>query len=77
MHEFTYMLQETQFHSGSKTKTHSVILAKFEKGAIKKGSSDSSWEDHSIVVPALPPSELLSCAIIDVAYKLEVNAAVA
>ena len=47
-------------------------IASVERNRIEHGSSDF-WNNMPLVVPALPPSRLEGCEIINIGYKLKVK----
>ena len=48
-----------------------TMISKLRHTSIGKGQTDT-WNGEQMVVPAIPPSYLLGCNIIDVNYILEV-----
>ena len=55
-----------------KSRTVTQGIVKLQHGRISKGGSDS-WKEEKLVLPALPPSFLIGCNIIDIRYALEVS----
>ena len=65
------LTQTTNFHSRDESRTVSTQIDKITHGAMPRGST-SAWTGEGIPLPALPPSFLFGCNIIDIQYKLEV-----
>lgn len=66
------LIMNTTYHASSKSKTERCDVASVSHGEIPPGGEDS-WRSERIVVPAVPPSFLLGCAIIDIRYVLQLD----
>ncbi|XP_062614117.1 arrestin domain-containing protein 3-like [Saccostrea cucullata] len=62
----------TNFHSSDESRTVSTQIDKIMHGSVPRGTT-STWADQGIPLPALPPSFLFGCNIIDIQYKLELR----
>ncbi|XP_056020506.1 arrestin domain-containing protein 3-like [Ostrea edulis] len=62
----------TNFHSHDESRTVSTEIDKIVHGSVPRGAT-STRADQGIPLPALPPSFLFGCNIIDIQYKLELR----
>ncbi|XP_011415521.3 arrestin domain-containing protein 17 [Magallana gigas] len=62
----------TSFHSRDESRTVSTQIDKISHGSLPRGAT-STWTGQGIPLPALPPSFLFGCNIIDIQYKLELR----
>lgn len=58
----------------SDSRTEEIVVTEVSKGPVEAGGS-ADYEQH-LDVPALPPSNLANCRIIDLEYNLKVEACV-
>ena len=65
------LFQTSTFTTPTKTRKVTKQIAKLKRSSISKGDTDV-WMSDQLVVPAIPPSYLHGCGIIDVEYTLEV-----
>lgn len=66
--------QKVTFYAEGHTKSDSRVVAEIKRGEIAAGEDDI-WSGVEMLVPALPPSNLEFCRIIDIDYTLEVTLA--
>ena len=64
------LYQDVTFRATNGTKQTSRILQEVRRGPIGAHGLDS-WEAQPLTIPAIPPTGLGGCRIIDVAYRLE------
>merc|ERR1712029_291529 len=64
------LIQEVVFRATNGTKKTHKILNEVRQGQILPGNSDV-WNNKPVAIPAVPPSGLGGCGIIDVSYRLE------
>jgi hypothetical protein len=57
---------------GGKTKSEIIKLLTLPRGPIAAGGDDA-WNDVQILVPEIPPSNLLGCGLISINYSLVVR----
>ncbi|KAK3098424.1 hypothetical protein FSP39_019320 [Pinctada imbricata] len=68
--DIRYYLETTTFHATTKSRSDHKEVARVVHDEIAPGDS-SSWGGSRLVIPALPPSFLVGCNIIDIRYYLE------
>ncbi|XP_052099690.1 arrestin domain-containing protein 3-like [Mytilus californianus] len=61
---------KTTFHTTQQTRTTSSVITQLRHSCIGKGQTDT-WNGEQMFVPAIPPSYLLGCNIIEINYVLE------
>ena len=66
------LLQETQYHATTKTRTITQVLARLERGEIEPGDTDV-WPGSTLPIPPCPPSGLPGCTIIEINYFVKVR----
>ena len=64
------LYQDVTFRATNGTKTTTRILQEVRRGPIGAHGLDS-WEGIPLSIPAIPPTGLGGCRIIDVTYRLE------
>ena len=64
------LFQDVVFRATNGTKSSTRILQEVRRGPIKTGETDV-WNGQPLSIPAVPPSGLGGCRIIDVSYRLE------
>ncbi|XP_019631446.1 PREDICTED: arrestin domain-containing protein 3-like [Branchiostoma belcheri] len=65
------LIQHVSFHATSKSRSSSSTLSKTECQGCAEGQS--SQVEMGLTVPAIPPSSLRYCSIIDIDYTLEIS----
>ncbi|XP_066267267.1 arrestin domain-containing protein 3-like isoform X1 [Branchiostoma lanceolatum] len=70
-HVTAKLIQVVSFHATSKSRSSSSTLSKTECQGCAEGQS--SQVQMSLTVPAIPPSSLRYCSIIDIDYALEIS----
>ncbi|XP_078598581.1 arrestin domain-containing protein 3-like isoform X1 [Branchiostoma floridae x Branchiostoma japonicum] len=70
-HVSAKLIQVVSFHATSKSRSSSSTLSKTECRGCAEGQS--SQVEMSLTVPAIPPSSLRYCSIIDIDYALEIS----
>ena len=66
------LLQYVTFYARGKQRTVSKSIVQLRRGEIAPGDSDV-YANLPLLVPPLPPSQLIHCNIIDIKYKLIVS----
>ena len=64
------LYQKVTFRATNGTKDTEIIVREIRKNGLGAHSFDS-WEGESMLIPAIPPSGLGGCRIIDISYRLE------
>ena len=67
-----FYFQSTAYHATSKTRTVTKDVMSLRHGPIDPYGSDV-WSGDRLEVPAVPPSFLVGCSIIDIRYILMVS----
>ena len=67
-----FLFQVTSYHATTKTRTNFQCVASLSRGEIPPHGSDV-WSGDQMIIPAIPPSYLVGCSIIDIRYILQVN----
>ncbi|CAH1233700.1 ARRDC3 [Branchiostoma lanceolatum] len=70
-HVTAKLIQVVSFHATSKSRSSSSTLSKTECQGCAEGQS--SQVQMSLTIPAIPPSSLRYCSIIDIDYALEIS----
>ena len=65
------LYQDVTFRATNGTKNTSILLREVVKNGQIGPHSFDSWEGNSLRIPAIPPSGLGGCRIIDISYRLE------
>ena len=58
--------------STQKIKCESEFITSLERGEISAGETEV-WDGVSLAIPAVPPSRLVGCNIINIAYVVKVG----
>ncbi|XP_060557997.1 arrestin domain-containing protein 3-like [Ruditapes philippinarum] len=66
------LLMTVQYHATSKTRSVNNIVNEIAHGKIEGGGTDI-WMNEKLHIPAVPPSYLQGCNIIDIRYYLMMN----
>ena len=66
------MLQTVTYHATSKSKTVNNVVNQMMHGKIEGGGTDI-WMNEKLHIPAVPPSYLQGCNIIDIRYYVMVS----
>ncbi|XP_013417446.1 arrestin domain-containing protein 3 [Lingula anatina] len=61
--------QSIAFHATTKTRYSSKNVLNIVKGEVAPGDSEA-WRNETIIIPPIPPSELVGCRIIDIQYYM-------
>ena len=64
------LLQDVVFRATNGRESTTHILQEVKRGPIEAGESDV-WNGQPLLIPAVPPSGLGGCRIMDVSYRLE------
>ncbi|WAR01022.1 ARRD3-like protein [Mya arenaria] len=68
----TRRMKASLYHATTKSRTERKDVAMVNKGEISPGGS-VTWSGEPMVVPAVPPSYLVGCSIIDIRYILQLE----
>lgn len=66
------IIESTTYKTSRKQRTWKRTVCRHDKEGIPPGGS-FSWENIGLLIPPLPPSNLINCNIIDVDYVLELS----
>lgn len=66
------LIMVTVYHATTKSRTETQCVAMVSHGEIGPHGSDV-WSGEALVVPAIPPSYLVGCSIIDIRYILQLE----
>ena len=65
------LFQNVTFRATNGTKDTKILIREIKKNGQIGAHSFDSWEGKSMRIPAIPPSGLGGCRIIDISYRLE------
>ena len=66
------MFQKCSYITKMKTKISENVLARLKQPSIPAGES-FQWDNGAFTIPALPPSHLEKCNIINIQYFIQVS----
>ena len=70
--EFSGAVENHAGSSPQKLKCESEFVTSLERGQIAAGDTEI-WDDVCLEVPAIPPSRLVGCDIINISYVVKVG----
>ncbi|XP_060600430.1 arrestin domain-containing protein 3-like isoform X2 [Ruditapes philippinarum] len=66
------LIMITSYHATTKTRTDFKCVASLSRGEIPP-HGDDVWSGDQMIIPAIPPSYLVGCSIIDIRYILQLE----